>query len=261
MFGISRDIMESALSATYLDDVSTWMFLSNSSSNGAYVRFWTAIQGAYDFIKIIGFALMATFFLKALLSESTKDNLTIETLGKMMIGLVLALAIINHIPEITNAFLQIADNTASFILNGQESLEETATTIASAVEEWKKETPNPIAFVQALVFYVIHQICIIAFDFAIISRALDVGWRVAIAPISCADMFEGANSPGIKHLKSLFASALVSVILAVIAKAGAFLVVGFLSSDTNGATWMALGTQVAIAGAAVGANQKAKEIL
>lgn len=258
MFGISKSFMESSLSMKYLDDIQKWLFLNT----GAYkAGFWSAIQSAYNFIQVIGFALMATFFLKALLTESAKENLTIETLGKMMIGLVLALAVITHIPEITNAFLKISENAAGAILSDETLIKDGESAITTAVEAWKKQTPNPIAFFQALLFYVLHQICIIAFDFAIISRALDIGWRVAVAPISCADMFEGANSPGVKHLKSIFGSALVALIMAIIAKAGALLVGGFLQDTTNGAFWMAVACQAAIAGAAIGANQKAKEIL
>lgn len=258
MFGISKSFMESSLSMKYLDDIQKWLFLNT----GAYKEgFWGAIQSAYSFIQVIGFALIATFFLKALLTESAKENLTIETLGKMMIGLVLALAVITHIPEITNAFLKISENAAGAILSDETLTRDGESAITTAVEAWKKETPNPIAFFQALLFYVLHQICIIAFDFAIISRALDIGWRVAVAPISCADMFEGANSPGVKHLKSIFGSALVALIMAIIAKAGALLVGGFLQDTTNGSFWMAVACQAAIAGAAIGANQKAKEIL
>lgn len=111
MFGISKSFMESSLSMKYLDDIQKWLFLNT----GAYkAGFWGAIQSAYSFIQVIGFALIATFFLKALLTESAKENLTIETLGKMMIGLVLALAVITHIPEITNAFLKISESGRSY---------------------------------------------------------------------------------------------------------------------------------------------------
>ena len=143
MFGISKSFMESSLSMKYLDDIQKWLFLNT----GAYKEgFWSAIQSAYSFIQVIGFALIATFFLKALLTESAKENLTIETLGKMMIGLVLALAVITHIPEITNAFLKISENAAGAILSDETLIKDGESAITTAVEAWKKETPNPIAF-------------------------------------------------------------------------------------------------------------------
>lgn len=257
MTHLARDIMESALSVAFLSDISKWLTLNI----GLYKGFWEIIQNAYTITQIVGFALMTTFFLKALLQESSKDNLTIETLGRLMIGLVLSLTVIIHIPEITNAFLMIAESISSKILGDTVSLNDYAANVAEACATWKENTPNPIAFIQALAFFLVHQICVIAFDFAVISRAFDIGWRVAIAPISCADMFNGENSSGVRHLKSIFGSALVAVVIAIIAKAGAVLVSGFISSGMEGSMWMGIACQAAMAGVAIGANQKAKEIL
>ena len=65
MFGISKSFMESSLSMKYLDDIQKWLFLNT----GAYKEgFWGAIRDAYNLIQVIGFALMAAFFLKALLT-------------------------------------------------------------------------------------------------------------------------------------------------------------------------------------------------
>lgn len=258
MFNVAKSLMESALSASFLADISKWIRMNNSS---AYGDFWSGIQDAYLFIQVIGFGLMATFFLKALLAESAKDNLTIETLGRMMIGLVLSLAVITHIPQITNAFLKISETGASYVLTLQETDNNGDALIVDAINKWYEENGAFKGFFQGLLFFVIHQVCVIAFDFAIISRAIDIGWRVAIAPISCADMFEGTNSPGIKHLKSIFGSALIALLLAIIAKAGTLLMAGFIQDTTDGSIYMALACQVAIAGAAIGANQKAREIL
>mgnify|MGYP004459286459 CR=1 FL=1 len=255
--------MEGALSAAFLEDINKWLSLSNN----VYGGFWTGIQYAYMFVQAIGFGLMAAFFLKALLQESTKDNLTVETLGKLMIGLIISLTVITHIPDITNAFLRIAENASGYVLTDMKRDMDTAPgqdsagVIGEAINAWYAKTPKLLAFFQALVFFVIHQVCVIAFDFAIVSRAIDIGWRVAIAPISCADMFEGANSPGVRHLKSIFGSALVALLLAVIAQAGTLLVGGLLSGTDDGTIFMAIACQVALAGAAVGANQKAREIL
>lgn len=258
MFGMAKSLMESALSSSFLADIEKFLKMNDASVYGA---FWAGIQNAYLFIQVIGFGLMAAFFLKAILMESTKDNLTIETLGRLMIGLVLSLAIITHIPQITNAFLKISESAASYILTLQDTNVDGDALIVEAINKWDENTPGFAAFFQGLCFFIIHQICVIAFDFAIISRAIDIGWRVAIAPISCADMFEGANSPGVKHLKSIFCSALIALLFAIIAKAGTLLIAGFIQTPEEGAMWMAIAAQVAIAGAAVGANLKAKEIL
>ena len=277
---LTKELMRESLDAAFIEQISKYLYLDGSE----YDQFWIAMTTAYNFIKIVGFALLVTFFLKALLQEATKDNLTIEQLVKLMIGLILSVTIINNIPTITNAFLKISETGAAYVLdnasfrqdanNGYGGIDDNTVgifnwfgtpngtgVIDDAVNAWKANTPNPGAFLQACIFWLVHQICVIAFDFAIISRALDIGWRVVIAPISCANMFEGANSPGVKHLKSIFGSALVALLLAIIARAGTYLMVGFLVSTEDGSTFMALATQVAMAGLAVGATNKAKEIL
>lgn len=260
-----RHMLELSFGNEMIISISKFIYMGSGSMYGTY---WGIIQDIYDFIKIIGYALIVTFFLKAILQEATKDNLTIEQLIKCMIGLILSVTVIEHIPEITNAFLQISDSIAFFILDpvtqadGSKVENELDTTITTAIDAFVEDNGGLIGWLRAAFMWLVHQLAVIGFDFAIITRAFDIGWKVCIAPVSCADMFDGANSGGVKHLKSLFGSALAVAMIAIAARVGQGLIISFLSnSNAESGFFMALATQVAMAGVAIGINNKAKEIL
>lgn len=263
MKSFMKETMEDCLGLNGFDAVQKFMYLSEG-----YSDYWAIIDKIYAFMKAIGFALIITFFLKSLLQEATKDNLTIEQLIKSMIGLIFSVTVISNIPAIANAFMSISDTIAAFILADQTTADLSSmkngkmqTLISQATEDWAASTGVFKGTAMALIFMILHQIAIIGLDFAIITRALDLGWKVVIAPIACADMFDGMNSPGIRHLKSLFGSALVVALIAILTSVGSYLICGFMTADGDGKLWMAMATQLALAGAAIGANNKAKEIL
>ena len=74
------------------------------------------------------------------------------------------------------------------------------------VDGWLENDSGASILIQSVLIWLIHQIAIIAIDFAAISRLLELGWRIALAPIGVANCFEGgASSPAIKYLKGILA--------------------------------------------------------
>lgn len=119
-----------------------------------------------------------------------------------------------------------------------------------------------------IVLWLATFIAKVAAYFAMAQRILDVGWRIAFAPIGCANMFDGAGSnvPGIRYLKGVFASLISGALLIVILKIGCFFSNSLLAScvtDSYSSTAMimCIAVRLAMVGAAIGVGNKVKEVL
>ena len=260
------NILEAALGDTSLDTIKTALFLGNSSG-AVYKDFWPAINSALNVIKPVGYGLITTFFILFLFDMAGKDQLTFDSLVKLGIQLIIVVAIAGNLNTIINAFLSLGDSLLNKISNvsglgGGNGVSDGVT--KSIVDDWAANTHGTAIFalIQAILLWVLHEIAVIGCYFAAISRALDIGWRIAFAPIGVANSFEGgSNSAGVKYLKSLAASILSGVLIYVVIALGFKISGGFLRAHMDGRVLASMAAMLATAGAAIGVSAKAKEII
>ena len=218
--------------------------------------------------KPIGTALVVTYFLMFMFDAAAKEQITVDSLVKVLIQLVLVVALISNLEEIISALLSIGEGVYANVQGiGTLGIERPApfNTGHQMVEAWlnKEEDLGATIFIQSCLIWIIHQIAIIAIDFAAISRVLELGWRIAFAPIGVANCFEGgASSPAIKYLKGIFAVALSGAAIYVVTIVGFRLSYELLSADdVSGSLFLCMASMLATAGAAIGISGKIKEVV
>jgi len=268
------NLLDKALGESRIDTLLEFLMFKSSNTNYDYDPFWNVVNSVLGHIKPFGFALIVTFFLMYMFDAATKEQITMDSIIKVLIQLVLAVALIGNIETIINTFLGISEYLVELML-GNNNASSTAISGADIVDKWKENDPYGFigAFADALVVWLCSVITRIAINFAAISRIIELGWRICLAPVACANVFEGGtNSPGVKYLKSLFAIILSSVALLVVAELGMSISATFLSSgsididmitanDLNNSLMGAAAAQLATAGAAVGISNKIKEVV
>lgn len=103
--------------------------------------------------------------------------------------------------------------------------------------------------------------------FVIAQRLLEIGWRVVVAPISCANMFDGqgGSTPGVRSLKAFFAACLSGVVLIIIlvigTRFGNSIITEAAASYNSSLIIIAIAFRLATIGAAMGVSGKIREIV
>lgn len=274
-----------ALGSNNLESIKDILFFSSNDYN----FFWKGVNTVLSATKPVGFALITTFFLIYVFDLASKDQITFDGLVKMATQLIIIVAVAGNIDVIINAFLSIGDSLLNKIssLNGMGGTGGKggtcvgpfynpngtidSETVSDIIEAWAgtdEETGNPklifCAWISAFFVWLIHQLAVIGTYFAAFSRALDVGWRIGLAPIGVANSFDGgSNSAGIRYLKNLLASILSGVMIYLVVALGFKLSASLLATDTIGTSNViaAMGCQLATAGAAIGVSAKSKELI
>lgn len=272
-----------ALGSNNLESIKDILFFSSNDYN----FFWKGVNTVLSATKPVGFALITTFFLIYVFDLASKDQITFDGLVKMATQLIIIVAVAGNIDVIINAFLSIGDSLLNKISslagmggdggsswkglvydsNGMMN-DETVSDIINAWAGIDKETGESkfilCAWFSAFFVWLIHQLAVIGTYFAAFSRALDVGWRIGLAPIGVANSFDGgSNSAGIRYLKNLLASILSGVMIYLVVALGFKLSASLLATDTIGTSNViaAMGCQLATAGAAIGVSAKSKELI
>lgn len=124
-----------------------------------------------------------------------------------------------------------------------------------------------LCFLLTAVFAIVSFVARIAAYFAMAQRFLDIGWRAAMAPIGCSNLFDGGllGTPGVRYLRTFFAACLSGVLLVIVLKVGTEMSNGIMAKCAE--TWnstammLALAIRLATVGAAIGIGNKVKEVL
>lgn len=270
-------LLDKALGQSVLNDLLRLLTFTNTDFD--YTLFWNIINNLLQIITPFGFALITTYFLIHMFDIASKDQMTIESIVKILIQLILAVAVIGNLELIINTFLGISET----MFNSMTGADDLPTMNGSDISEaWKAVDPDGWmgAIADAILLYALNLISKIAISFAAISRIIEIGWKTVFAPIGAANVFEGgASSPGIKYLKGLFATIISSVALYVIAATGFALSATFLSSGEiiltevfmsgrlqtvetlNNSLLFAGASLLATAGASIGVSNKIKEVI
>ncbi len=215
--------------------------------------------------KPFGVALLTTFFLMYVFDAGAKEQITVDTVIKMMIQLIVAIAILSNFDAVINSILSIGESIFGLLrqqLSASQKMTPTHTgeEIMTTLENDGNTTGS--LYFQIVVCWLIAKIGEVAMFFAAVLRLIELGWRIAFAPIGLANCFEGGtNSPAIRYLKSLFAVAISGAVLFLIFQIGT-MVSQILFVQISGAGMLAgAAALLATAGAAIGASNKVKEII
>lgn len=234
--------------------------------------------------KPFGIALLTTFFLMYVFDAAAKDQITVDTVIKMMIQLIVAIAILSNFDAVINSILSIGESIfgllrknivlspqgrvvlgvsssiAATVSSSEKINASTGEEIMTALENNGNTTGS--LYFQILFCWFIYHIGKIAMFFAAVARLIELGWRIAFAPIGLANCFEGGtNSPAIRYLKSLFGVAISGAVLFLIFQIGTMVSqILFVQIDGAG-MWAGVAALLATAGAAIGASNKVKEII
>lgn len=250
-------------------DMSTYWDIINKTVNAA--------------TKPFGIALLTTFFLMYVFDAAAKDQITVDTVIKMMIQLIVAIAILSNFDAVINSILSIGESIfgllrKNIVLSPQGRVSGVSSSIAATVSSSEKinastgeeimtalenngNTTGSLYF-QIVFCWLIYHIGMIAMFFAAVARLIELGWRIAFAPIGLANCFEGGtNSPAIRYLKSLFAVAISGAVLFLIFQIGTMVSQILFVQISGAGMWAGVAALLATAGAAIGASNKVKEII
>ncbi len=264
LYGGAAWFLNNALGEDQLKSVLKVVGFTKSTTGTDFSLFWQVINTGLGFVTPFGYALVTTFFLMYLFDAAAKDQITVDSIIRVLIQLVLVVSVMGNLPLIINSFLSIGESLLSNVSGLSDPTQSISISGSDIVEEWRStgEDTALTMLVQAFFIWLIHQIAIIAIDFAGIARLLEVGWRIIFAPIGVSNCFEGgANSAGMKYLKSLLGACLSGVAIYLVAAAGFSLTASFLVSTTKGAMWLADAAFLGTAGAAIGISNKIREVI
>jgi len=234
-------------------------------SNSVYADLFSIVNSVFGAVKPVGFALVTTFFLIHMFHMATNEQITIESLAKLFIALIVTVGIVGNLDSIINALLQIGDDIIGGISNVSD-LNDPG--VDELVDKLKDDGILGFTmWLSSIIVWLMHIVATVIIYMGAISRALDVGWRIALAPIAVANAFEGgANSNAMRYLKSLFGAILAGAAMIIIMQAGFTLSRSFFGdsgSSYSGFTRLLLSSAAMLATgmAATGASAKVKEVV
>lgn len=264
----AASFVDASIGQNQLNDIANIVSMSSATGGRDYSAFWSVVNTALDYIRPFGLALVTTYFLMFLFDAVAKDQITVDGLIKVFIQLIIVVALIGNFDTIVNAILSASETIFNNIRNAFTDGSSTTLTGEDIVNTWAEgggDTPVTILF-QSMLLWFMHQISIIAIYIAIFSRLMELGWRIAFGPIGVANNFDGgANSAGIRYLKSIAGVALSGVAIFIVTACGFAVSAAMISEATleNSQTTLfgALGALLATAGAAIGIGNKIRDVV
>ena len=206
-------------------------------SNGVWSVFWTC----YDEVSVVGYALILLFALMELFEQTAMGNFSVETFIKVTAKMAAAVVVISVAKDAITACIGYGNELMSAVsgaIGGTEGAAGGATGGATggAVEYSGLDIEAKNLFQDVKdggIFHsagVILQMVIPAFTMLacfiialvqLIGRILELGVRVAFAPIGIADLAaHGTHSAGARYLKSVAGCACQGVAMYMVLTAG-----------------------------------------
>lgn len=255
-------MLDKAIGLQSLSSIQELLQFTNNAT--VWTDFWSFINNALTIIKPFGYALITTYFLMYLFDAAAKDNVTVDSLIKVLIQLVLVIALVKNLDLIINTFLSLNDTLIVKLSGKNIDGSSSSLTGQEIVDKWNADSNDMFLtiWIQSLLISGLSKIAQIAVIFAAITRAIEIGWRIVLSPIGVANCFEGgANSKGIQYLKTLFCCILSGVAIYITAAVGFALAGNFLSAaDDEGSLFVAVAVMLGTAGAAIGAGNKVRDL-
>lgn len=256
-------LIDKSIGDDQMDSFRRVLSLSGSGDKAiSWGTFWKVVNSAVGIVKPFGFALVTTYFLVYMFDAAAKEQLTFESIVKVLIQLVIVIGVIANMERIVNAILSFSESIFVKVSSNKIGKASTSVKPDDIVDGMMSGGGAIAALMSALMVWIIHQLAVIALDFAAIIRMIELGWRIVMMPVGVANCFEGGtSSPAVKYVKSLFAVALSGTVLYVIGLTG-FSVVGTFLSEANDFSGLLLAQSALLgtAGAAIMASNKVKDI-
>lgn len=262
---LATGVLKSTFNNDSLETATSLVTLSNT----VYDSLFELAGTVFTALKPLGFALITTFFLIHIYDMASREQITVESLSKVLITLIIAVGLIGNLSSVISAILQTGDSVIKTITTATSgSISESD---IDAIVTKLKDEDGVLGFtmlISAGMVWLLHLIAIVMIYMGSISRALDVAWRCALAPIAAANVFEGgANSTAVKYLKSLAGAVLAGAAMLIIMQAGFTLSLSFFaakdSASYSGMTRliMSCAAMLSTGIAAMGASSKVKEVI
>lgn len=169
---------------------------------------------AYEYMKVIGIALIFLFFLIDLLDEVQADSFTIERLIKKLITLTIAIVVVNIGSTLFDYICQFGDtmlvDVNSAVTNGDGEYITKANELLGTQDGFFSSVLLFIAalgmIVENIIGYVLNLAAFIIAYLVAFSRFIEILVRFTFAPIGMAQLVSGgAKGPGMRYIKK-FAS-------------------------------------------------------
>lgn len=261
-----------------------------TSSNSIYKAGFKNAQNIIDNIaKPIGIALIITFFLITIFGEITRDSLTIESLTKRLIMLVIVFALASQSTALINGALTLGDQMISSTTSSvglkytkkgyktgkttkkqKKASKATAADIDTLIDKASEEFAckyGPLSLFMVIIIWLVAKVSQVGIFVSVISRGIELIVQAIFLPIGLANSFEGGNSGGIRYFKSFIATALAGAMVLIIVVIGQSLTMGILTASTHSSTnrmmqfIMAAASMAATAKMSISAAFKTKELI
>lgn len=182
----------------------------------------------YEFMKVIGVALIFLFFLIDILDEVQADNFTIEHLIKKLITLTVAIVVMNVGAEIFEGICEfgdalIKDSKTAVAKGSMDDMQRLYEEIIGVADD-SGFFSNVLAFIamigiiiENLIPYILTFVVYLLAYLVSFSRFIEILVRFAFAPIGISQLVSGgAKGPGMRYIKK-FASVVLQGAVCVMA--------------------------------------------
>ncbi len=270
-------MLKNAIGQEQLDSIIKFLHLASTSAAGEpdYASFYSIINGIFDIMKPLGFALIATYFVVHMIDSLSKDAVTLEGFIKSLISLVLIISVAANSAEIMNAVFTLGETMLDMAkAAGNVGVKN------PSINDIIKQTANSLvqtygvgSLLIAGAIYLVHQFVVIGIDVAAFSRLIDIGWRAACMPVGLANSFEGGvNSSGVRYFKAFVSAIVAGAVMYIVCLIGFTLCASILQTSQNalvgnytmkGSMTLiceSIAIEFATMGAAMSAPQKTKEL-
>lgn len=196
---------------------------------------------AYEYMKVIGIALIFLFFLIDLLDEVQADSFTIERLIKKLITLTIAIIVVNIGGTLFDYICQFGDtmlvDVNSAVSNGGGEFRTKANELLATQDGFFSSVLLFIAalgmIVENILGYILNLAAFVIAYLVAFSRFIEILVRFTFAPIGMAQLVSGgAKGPGMRYIKK-FASCVLQGAVCV-ASFGAADAVRSAATDISG---------------------------
>lgn len=175
--------------------------------NTAFVQLWNGtITSLYNVFATCGMVLVAMYWVLEILDASTRESLNMEFVIRSTIKLLIAAVLIMNGLNLMRMLIEFSDlllKEMTAPVNGNPTMIDAVYNEFEAAIFWDY---IGLFLSKALDFGGQNAIITLVYELAVYSRFLELGVRVAFAPIGMANIYQGGlNSSGGRYLKKIAA--------------------------------------------------------
>lgn len=203
----------------------------------------TIINMVYESLIILGVGMLIFYFLLDLNKSifMNGSNVTFQTMITPMLKLGAGYIIIVNGGTLIGYFLSFCNWWTDFCSNttidaGADSSATFQAEMVSSVREMIDGmglVPSIIAFLPIVILFILQLVVAVIFMYKAISWKLELSLRIAMAPISFGDIYDGKNSNMLRYLKKILSAVLYAGIMLLVIRFGTVLYVNMFQDISN----------------------------